>query len=363
MIVTALTGCVQKDEVVDQSPELLHEAVQNTPDQKDIEADREADLVEVEEPQGILEIDYQKTRPYEVGHIMIIMYHGLVDENPPSPYQRTREDFKKDLQYLYDHQYRPIPMRDLIDNNIKVEVGYTPIVLTFDDGLSSEFSLVEENGVLKPTPGCAVDIINQFAEEHPDFGKAAIFYINGNNNPFGGAGTLKDRLEYLTQNGYEIGNHTYSHPKLKNLTGEQIQEELGRVDQMIKEILPGYIVDSIAYPHGIRPKEELRHLIAQGEYNDSAYAYKVGLMVGHDPKVATAPNRIGFSPLELPRVRASEGEATDLWWFFEHYEKNPQYRYRSDGNPQRIAVPEQYKDNVDLESLGDLELYIYTLQE
>ena len=112
------------------------------------------------------DIDFSLVQPNEIGDIIIAMYHGI-QNNPP--YHRTAEDYKKDLQYMYDNGYRLISMRDYIDHNISVAAGYTPIVLTFDDGLRSSFSLEEVNGELRPVEDSAVGILEAFNAEHPDF--------------------------------------------------------------------------------------------------------------------------------------------------------------------------------------------------
>lgn len=359
-ILFGLTACTKNDKVI-QEEQKINERVE-IPDTTETEAPKEENEEDNEAKEESVEIDYQKVRPNELGHIMIIMYHGIVESNPPSPYQRTVEGLKEDLKYLYENGYRPISMRDYIDNNISVEAGCTPVILTFDDGISSSFSLIEENGELKPTPDSAVDIMNRFYEEHPDFGRHAVFYINGDNDPFAGAGTFKERVEYLINNGYEVSNHTYSHAHLSKLGAEEIQEQIGKVDQMIKEALPGYILDSFSYPFGERPKEELRHLIEKGSYNSKEYSYKIGLREG--PSGPFVPiNHIKFDPLNVPRVRGSRGEEGDLGWYLEYYEKHPEYRYISDGNPNRIAIPKSEEENVNKDSLGDKELYVYTIED
>lgn len=338
------------------------EEIKEEKEEQDIEDEKEEELIKEETEKEIVEIDYNKVKPNELGHIMIIMYHGLVEENPPSPYQRTIEGFKKDLEYLYEHGYRAISMRDFIDNNISVEAGCTPVIITFDDGISSSFSLIEESGVLKAKPDCAVDIINKFCEEHPDFGRHAVFYINGDNDPFAGAGTTKERFKYLIDHGYEVYNHTYSHAHLSQLSANEIQEQVGKLDQMIKEALPGYVVDSLAYPFGERPKEELRHLIEKGVYNGQEYHYKIALREG--PSGPFVPvNHVKFEPFNVPRVRGSEGEEWDLWWFFDYYDKHPEYRYISDGNPDRISIPKEMEAYLNKDSLRDKELYVYTIEE
>jgi len=45
-----------------------------------------------------------------------------------------------------------------------------------------------------------------------------------------------DYVKLIAERGHEIGNHTYSHPHLGNLTEELIKEELLKVEQMIEQL-------------------------------------------------------------------------------------------------------------------------------
>ncbi|HOA79484.1 MAG TPA: polysaccharide deacetylase family protein, partial [Defluviitaleaceae bacterium] len=157
-------------------------------------------------------------------------------------------------------------------------------------------------------------------------------------------------------------NHTYSHAHLSKLSADEIQEQVGKVDNMIKELLPNYTLDSFSYPFGERPKEELRHLIEKGVYEGKEYNYKIALREG--PSGPFVPiNHIKFDPYNVPRVRGSEGEEGDLWWYLDYYDKHPNYRYISDGNPNRISIPKEQENNINQTSLGDKELFVYTIEE
>lgn len=326
------------------------------------EADTESDKTEEEDSaddDAPVEIDYQKVKPYEVGRIMIIMYHGIEDAKTASDqYQRTAEEFKNDLMTLYEEGFYLLSMRDYANNNINIEAGKSPVVLSFDDGLSSAFSLVLDNGKLVPRPGCAVDILNKFCEEHPDFGKAAIFFVN--KNPFPGDGSVKDAFEYLVENGYEIGNHTYSHKELNKLTADEISTEVGMVEMLIQDNLPGYETCALSYPYGIRPAEdELKSLCLNGAYEGIEYNYKVAVREGQSTS-PSAPNRVGYDNSNVPRVRGSDNAETDLWWSIRSFRGNPDLKYVSDGNPSRISVPEEYQENIDSDNADDKEIFIYS---
>ncbi len=319
----------------------------------------------VHSPELVLqsEIDYQKIKPNEIGQIMILMYHGLDRDKASAPYMRTISGFKEDLKKLYENGYRIISLEDLLDNNIKVEAGYTPIVLTFDDAMNTAFSFEEKDGKLVPAKDCAVDIINKFCDEHPDFGKGGVFYINGDEAPcFGVNGTLKERLEYLINNGYEIGNHTYHHYHMGSLSAEKIQEEMAKLENKVQENIPGYKMISMAYPYGERPQKGLQKFSIKGNYKDTNYSYRVGIREGQSGASAN-PVHINFDPLNVPRVRGTNSSNMDLGWFIKYYNNQPEMRYISDGNPNRISIPSNLISNLDTEKLNDKELVIYDLED
>lgn len=303
-------------------------------------------------------IDYEKIKPNEMGQIMIIMYHNLAQSKPHPPYQRLAEDFKSDLQRLYDGGFRLVPLSDIANNDIKVEAGYSPVAFVFDDGLSSTFSLTNKDGKLVPTEGCMIDILNKFVDEHPDFGKAGVFALIGAHENFRGDGTIKERLTYLIENGFEIASHTFSHNSLKKMTQEQIQEDIAKMEQYLTDIIPDYKVQFLVYPYGERPQKDLRNFALEGNSYGIEYSYKLGLREGQSGASAT-PGHIDFDRLNVPRVRGSDNANTDLGWHLRYFTNNPQQRYISDGLPNRISVPASFEKFIDKEALKDKEIYIY----
>ena len=305
--------------------------------------------------------------PNEVGEIMILVYHGLHEERP-GPYDRLTADFWNDLQNLYDKGYRLITMEDLINNNITTPRGYTPVVLSFDDGLPSAFSLKElEDGTLTPVPGTAVYIINAFYEMNPDFGRTAIFFINGRQGTFQGAGTMEERFRFLIDHGFEIGNHSYSHANFALLDARQLQREVGLLSQFIQRYFPEYEPLALAYPFGIRPRPNLRHYALAGEYNGIPYSYPWALRVGNTG-VPAMPYHINFDPSNVSRVIASD-ESTyyrivpDLGYLLRRFERYPHLRFISDGDPNTITVPRELVNYVNLHSLEGRTLVVYDRYE
>ena len=322
-------------------------------------------LFELPEPES--EPDPDPVFPNEVGEIMIIVYHGLHPENP-GPYDRLTEDFKNDLQALYDGGFRLISMRDLINNNITTPAGYTPVVLSFDDGLPSAFSLERaEDGTLVPVPGTAVYILNEFYKKNPDFGRTAIFFVNGRPRPFAGAGTLQERFEFLIDHGFELGNHSYSHPNFANLNARRLQQEIGRVDQMIRRYAPGFEPLVIAYPFGIRPRPSLRAYIFNGEYDGETYSHEWALRVGNT-FVPAVPYHVNFDPGNVARVVPTDQstpyyDVVDLGFLLRRFERFPHLRFISDGDPNTITVPSTHLQYVNMYKIGDRELVVYKIYD
>jgi len=323
------------------------------------EQEKETDSNKTDEK--INQIDYEKIKPNENGKIMILMYHGIGDEE--SEWVRTAENFRKDLQTLYDKGYRLINLRDYINNNINVEAGYTPVVLTFDDGLQNQFNFIEENGEMKIDPNCAVGILEDFYKEHPDFGRAASFYIYYP-VPFRQKELIKEKFEFLIKNGYEIGNHGYNHENLGKISIDEVQESLAKNVRMTKEILGDYIVDSLALPYGAAPKGDNYKYVVSGSYEGFNYYHKAVLKVGSNP--APSPNSVDFDSQKLPRVRASEiqVQGTGIYDYIRYFENNPDKKYVSDGDPNTVTIPDSEINNIDKErlELNNKKLVTYNLE-
>ncbi|KUO74881.1 MAG: hypothetical protein APF77_08115 [Clostridia bacterium BRH_c25] len=301
-------------------------------------------------------IDLKEIKANENGQVMILMYHGISDKE--AEWVRTADNFRKDLRTLYDEGYRLISLKDYIENNIKVEAGYTPFVMTFDDGLLNSYNIIEENGEKKIDPDCAVGILEEFKKEHPDFGRGGSFFVFYP-IPFRQKELIKEKYEFLIQNGYDIGNHAYTHENLGKLSIEDVQKALGKNVKLTQGYLPGYDVYALALPYGIGPKGDGYIYAAQGEYDGVKYNHRAVLKVGSNP--APSPVDIKFDPIRLPRIRASEMNTagTGIYDWLQHFEKKPEKRYISDGNPDTVAIPESEKDNVDQSKLNGKELIIY----
>lgn len=348
IIFIAFTGCNQKLDnnlLSRKKSELNEKNNENT-----LKPDRTHQKKKTSTPVPSPTPDLYEIKPDEAGKIMIVMFHNFVDAFTPTKYDKGRftitfRNFEKLLERLYEKNYRLIGLNDFLNNSIDVPAGCIPIVFTFDDGTKGQFSLIEENGRFKVNPKSAAGILEKFSNDHPDFGLEGTFYINLGTDIFKGKGTIKDRLKYLLDKGFEIGNHTFTHINLAEAEKSMILEEIGANQKRIVELIPGYTMDSLALPLGNYPKKELRKLLVNGEYKDIQYSHKVIMKVGSNPTVPTVNKNFDF--LFVPRVRAPGMNPVkfDLNWWIDNLPISEQYV--SDGNPGTICIPAQKENMID----------------
>lgn len=278
-------------------------------------------------------------QPNEMGQVMVLMYHGITEDG--GEYDRTPDGFRQDLQWLYDNGYYVIPIRDYLTNRISAPPGKRPVVLTFDDGVVSQFRyLVDENGQKTIDPNCAVGILEDFFTRHPDFGRGGLFSILPR-APFAWPDEpeqleyAEEKLRWLVEHGYEIGNHTLSHANLRELSDEEIKAELAGAVDMIREYVPDAEVEVIALPFGMYPPGGDDTLLRGFTYEGREYRFTGALMVGANP--APSPVDAEFDPFWTPRIQATE-EVLAEW--FAYAADNPAIMYVSDGNPDTVTIPD-----------------------
>lgn len=305
-------------------------------------------------------IDLSVVKPNEAGKIMVVMFHNFIETYKPGgnkDYTTTFEEFRKLLGTLYDSGYRLINLKDYLDNNINVPAGCIPMVFTFDDGTAGQFNMADKNGALEANSKSAVGVMEEFNKAHPDFGLKGTFFVNLGDNTFSGAGTLQERLKYLIDEGFEIGNHTYSHINLKETKdAETIQKEIGGNQKRMYELVPGYKFNAFSLPYGL-PSMDLQQYVTKGVYEGVEYENLAIMEVGWDPNLS--PVNPKFNPLSIHRVRASgitPVEADLAWWLKQEKRES---QYISDGNPNTVTVPKVKEASVDISKLNGRKLIVY----
>lgn len=281
----------------------------------------------------------------ENGKIMVLMYHKFAKESSDG-WTRSLSDFKKDLELLYEKNYYPINMSDYIEGKIDVPYGKTPVVLTFDDGTAGQLSFEWVNDELTIKENTAVKVYQDFVREHPDFPMKGTFYIMSTNF-FGAKGTLKQRLEYLLNQGFEIGNQTKNHYALQKAdSAEKVIEEVGGLAKFVDEIIPGYVINSFSIPGGSMTKKYAEQVYS-GEYEGFKYENKgIVLLYGSKPSLSPINKEIDLKKISRIRVSGNEKLSNDLEDWIKYFDEHPEEKYVSDGDVNTFVIGAKDKVNV-----------------
>lgn len=303
----------------------------------------------------------------ELGSVPIMMYHGIANMKSSDTnhtggnvdkdgYNRTTEAFKKDLEFYYQNNYRMIRLEDYINGKIDTEYGKSPIILTFDDGNENNLKVtgLDEEGNIIIDPNSAVGILERFKKKYPDYNVTATFFVND---------TLFNQEEYndkilnwLVDNGYDIGNHTKGHIDIKEEDSQTVNDSIGYIYNQLDSIIPNKYVNIIALPFGSPYTKENSNFkyVLNSTYNNKTYETKATLRVGWEPELS--PYHKDFDKRFLKRCRAydNNGQDFDITMVFNNLEKT---RYRSDGNVDTIVIPCSSKDNLSNSATKNVKCY------
>jgi peptidoglycan/xylan/chitin deacetylase (PgdA/CDA1 family) len=279
--------------------------------------------------------------PNELGRFMILEYHKI--DYPEERWTRTPENFRRDLETLYAKGYRLVNLGDVLDRRISLPAGTTPVVLTFDDSSPGQFRYIEKNGTLEIDPKCGIGILEAFIKEHPDFGRGGTFYVLPGANPpnrlFNQPAFEGKKLQFLAANGYEIGNHTLWHANLAKYPESTVRAQVAEAQVWIQRHVPDYKTRTLALPHGVYPTDI--SWVLRGSAKGTNYSHDAVLMVAGG--AAPSPYSRSFDPIRLPRIQAVE---RDLGYWLTYFDKNPQERFVSDGDPNSVTVPTAQRDKL-----------------
>jgi peptidoglycan/xylan/chitin deacetylase (PgdA/CDA1 family) len=215
-------------------------------------------------------------------------------------------------------------------------------VLTFDDGTNNQVGFLRD-GSLDPDTG--VGVLESFAASHRDFPATATFFVP--RNAFEGDGrTQAATLRWLVEHGFELGNHTKDHIPLNTLGPTGVQRQLVLGNRVLSNLLPDYRPQTMAVPLGSLPHPSA--LAVSGSWGGRSYRFAGVFLAGAEP--APSPFSTTWNPAAIPRIRTNprwngSRDFTEGMWL-DILERNPQLRYVSDGDPERISFPRTKADQL-----------------
>ena len=297
--------------------------------------------------------EYKNAGINELNSVPILMYHriygmtnaetqytgGNVDKDG---YNRTSEAFEADLRSYYQMGYRMMRLTDFVDGYIDVPFGYSPLILTFDDGIRDVvLNGWNDDGSPVFDPTCAIGILEKIKAEYPDYNVTATFFLN---DQLFENGEENDRkvLKWMVDNGYDIGNHTRDHAKLGDCDPDEIEKQVGSMYKKLNDIIPGQYVNIVALPYGspesISDDKPQYSKIFSGTYEGFSYTTKATLLCAWTRSYSPFVRDYNHTAIRRIRGYDNNGEYWDIEDNFNQL--NNGKRYISDGDPNTIAFPD-----------------------
>lgn len=285
--------------------------------------------------------------PNELGRIPLMEYHLIGDKE--GRYERSRDRFRQDLEILYRRGYRPVTIAQILDRDLNLPRGLSPVVIVFDDASPGQFKYIERDGKLEIDPESGVGILLDFNRRHPDWENKAVFCtlsgaaagrsLFGEKEIEGQKSEWRfPKVRFLAENGFELCNHTLWHARLDKYPDEMVQEQIARGQLAIDSAVPGYRVRTFALPLGMWPRN--RELARRGTWTDPKtgrvvrYDYDAILEVSGGP--TRSPHDPQYNPLSMTRTEVF-GEQLETT--LDRLDRAG-IRYVSDGDPNTVARPQ-----------------------
>ena len=303
----------------------------------------------------------------ELGRVPIMMYHGIKNiKNSETNYTggnvdrdgytRTSEAFRNDLELYYQKGYRMIKLSDYIKGSIDVEYGYSPIILTFDDGNANNIKVtgLDDNGNIIIDPNSAVGILEEYKKKYTDYNVTAIFFIT--NNLFNQPEYDEKIIKWLVANGYEVGNHTQGHNNFSEIDSNKTQQVVGYMYNKLDSIIGDKYSKIVALPFGSPYNKNHANYkyIINGNYNGVEYETDAALRVGWEPEVSPFNKKFDKTFLKRCRAYDNNGVDFDIEMILRILDKS---RYISDGNIDTIVTSSE-NENIISENLN-YEVILY----
>jgi peptidoglycan/xylan/chitin deacetylase (PgdA/CDA1 family) len=180
--------------------------------------------------------------------VPVFNYHGLVeslsDKTPKdtAKYWLSPSKFHSQLVHIRDEGFHTVLLHDLTDRTIDPAHKLRTVVLTFDDGLVSDYEVA----------------FRLLAES----GMKAVFFLN--TATIGQEGYLNwSQIVEMQQHGMSIQSHSRSHVDLTVLPTPALDAELSESRRRLEDQL-GTRVDFLAAPRGLLNRRVVRRALALG---------------------------------------------------------------------------------------------------
>lgn len=286
----------------------------------------------------------------ELGRIPILMYHAFVfNEANTDDWTITFDQFRKQLDWLVANDFVMVGMSSIISRDFDVPAGKKPVVLTFDDASGGQFRMqAADDGGVELNPDTAVGILEEYKKKYPAFGGPALLAVvpaNCFDFPDDDPSTCEQRLEWLVDHGYEVGNHTMTHQDLTDVSIDEFKDQVFGTARWFNERIggPNNLSDVLVLPFGAYPAQDnFRALLFDGFWLDGEY-FVPSLVV----EVGGGPTRSPFHIEWKTNIWRYNTEPSVFWDWADVIESGEVELFVSDGDASVVTVPEGWETSLD----------------
>jgi len=203
--------------------------------------------------------------------VRILMYHLIAKEPRPGEKQLitvSAHRFREQLELIKDMGFRVVSLQEALNILEQDPESGRCVAITFDDFFSETIEYAVPVLMEFKFPACFF-VVTDYLDKSDKFA----WLENAGQYP--SAGTT-EMVRELSRQGFEIGSHTGSHPRLNKLTPEQLDQELQSPRRKLEDLC-GKKVEFFAYPYG--DVSTTSALIRQA-IKESGYAAGLGTLVG-----------------------------------------------------------------------------------
>jgi peptidoglycan/xylan/chitin deacetylase (PgdA/CDA1 family) len=274
----------------------------------------------------------------ELGEIPVLLYYDIAEEEDEAT--RSTRHLAEDIELLKSEGFYPVNLRDLASGNIDIPAGMSPVVLTFDDSTSGQYTILDDDTV---DPQSAVGVLLA-AKEAGGWDSKATFYClldsSKDKELFGQPERQQEKLRNLVDWGFEVGSHTLSHLNLGRADALEVRRELAESKSQLEELIGGgYVLTSLSVPGGDYPVDE--GTLSSGAFEGQTYRYTSAVTVGDT--VSYSPFSTLFDVMRIPRITVTGNALRDT---ITDLKAEPELRYISDGDPTTVSAPRDLADEL-----------------
>lgn len=229
-----------------------------------------------------------KNLDQRIQDIKVLMYHRLLSDREAQNHSHwtgvSISDFEEHLKMLESFNFTPITFNDLrLHLNEELQLPKKPVIITFDDGYKDFYELgyplMQKYGFRAVVFALGDRSIRENIWDDPNEVERVPLMSD-------------EELIKISENGFEIGAHSCTHPRLTTLKEKDLDREIKESKENLESLL-GKEVYSFCYPYGLE-NMKVRQAVKNAGFDFGCTVY-------------TGPLRFGESLHNIHRITIKNG--------------------------------------------------------